>query len=49
MTFIETLNHLWVYHSVHILGIVGIVSMLEYDRWNKKKLANQQAMSYINN
>lgn len=32
MTFTEFLTHLWIFHSVHIIGAVGVIAVLEIDR-----------------
>ena len=32
MTFTEFLTHLCVYHAVHIIGVVGLITILEIDR-----------------
>lgn len=43
----DFLNHLWVYHSVHIIGWVGLCVVYEYNVQMKKRLAKQKALSYI--
>lgn len=45
----EMLQHLWTYHSIHIIGLLGVCLVLEYNSKRIKQHAKSEALKYINN
>jgi len=42
----ELINHIWTYHAVHVIGLIGIMFIIEINYRYKKKLANNKKLDY---